>query len=57
MVYHKLPDKIANPGPLLGVMRTRRQAMTEAQARRRLSARSMRLPVRRLPEAGELQRL
>jgi hypothetical protein len=27
MVYKKLPDKIANPGPLLGVMRTCRQAM------------------------------
>src|SRR5258707_1010711 len=30
MVYRKLPDKIANPGPLLGVMRTCRQAMVEA---------------------------
>jgi hypothetical protein len=30
MVYHKLPDKIANPGPLLGAMRTCRRAMIEA---------------------------
>jgi hypothetical protein len=30
MVYRKLPDKIANPGPLLGVMRSCRQAMIEA---------------------------
>jgi hypothetical protein len=27
MVYHKLPDKIDNPGPLLGVMRACREAM------------------------------
>jgi hypothetical protein len=32
MVYHKRPDKLANPGPLLGVMRTCRQAMTDASA-------------------------
>jgi hypothetical protein len=30
MVHHKLPDKIANPGPLLSVMRTCRQAMITA---------------------------
>jgi hypothetical protein len=29
MVYRKLPDKIENPGPLLGVMRTCRKAMVE----------------------------
>jgi hypothetical protein len=27
MVYHKLPDKIDNPGPLLAAMRTCREAM------------------------------
>ena len=27
MVYHKLPDKIANPGPLLEVLRTCRKAV------------------------------
>jgi hypothetical protein len=27
MVYRKLPDKIGNPGPLLGAMRTCREAM------------------------------
>ena len=30
MVYRKLPDKLSNPGPLLGVMRTCRQAMISA---------------------------
>jgi hypothetical protein len=30
MVYHKLSDKLTNPGPLLGVMRTCRQAMIGA---------------------------
>jgi hypothetical protein len=30
MVHHKLPDKIANPGPLLSVMRTCRKAMISA---------------------------
>ncbi len=30
MVYRKLPDKLSNPGPLLGVMRTCRQAMIAA---------------------------
>jgi hypothetical protein len=30
MVYHKLPDKIANPGPLLGSLRACRRAMIEA---------------------------
>jgi hypothetical protein len=30
MVHHKLPEKIANPGPLLGVMRTCREAMIRA---------------------------
>ena len=30
MVYHKKPDKLTNPGPLLGVMRTCRQAMVSA---------------------------
>jgi hypothetical protein len=30
MVHHKLPDKLANPGPLLGVMRTCRLAMIGA---------------------------
>jgi hypothetical protein len=32
MVHHKLPDKIANPGPLLSVMRTCRQAMITASS-------------------------
>jgi hypothetical protein len=32
VVYHKRPDKLDNPGPLLGVMRTCRQAMTETSA-------------------------
>jgi hypothetical protein len=32
MVYRKLPDKIENPGPLLGVMRTCRQAMIRASS-------------------------
>jgi hypothetical protein len=32
MVYHKRPDKLDNPGPLLGVMRTCRKAMTDASA-------------------------
>jgi len=30
IVYKKLPDKITNPDPLLGMMRTRRQAMIGA---------------------------
>jgi len=29
VVYHKLPDKISNPGPLLEVLRTCRKAMLE----------------------------
>jgi hypothetical protein len=30
MVYRQRPDKIDNPGPLLGALRTCRQAMIEA---------------------------
>jgi hypothetical protein len=32
MVYHKLPDRVGDPGPLLGVMRTCRQAMIRASS-------------------------
>ncbi len=33
MVYRKLPDRISDPGPLLGVMRTCRKAMIDASTR------------------------
>jgi hypothetical protein len=32
MAYHKRPDKIGDPGPLLGVMRPCRKAMIDAQS-------------------------
>lgn len=31
MVYHKRPDKIRDPGPILGAMRLCRRAMIDAQ--------------------------
>ena len=33
MVYRKLPDRISDPGALLGVMRTCRKAMIDASTR------------------------
>jgi hypothetical protein len=33
MVYHKRPEKLSDPGPLLGVTRTCRQAMIDASTR------------------------
>jgi hypothetical protein len=32
MVYRKLPDRIGDPGPLLAIMRTCRQAMIRASS-------------------------
>jgi hypothetical protein len=33
MVYRKLPDRISDPGPLLGAMRSCRKAMIDASTR------------------------